>query len=212
MDNKRYKEIKKENDLIVSHLTGNYQRIAYIYIKKARGYAIKNIDTEMKIQDVIKLLEENDFTKMPFHLVITDENEFINNNIQKLSKQVKDPDRIKTIVGVSLIALFIIAWTAISIWMRQDAKAPKVQNVKYELITDTSIKITWDEHNLASNGYYIWMEDNKGNILEGKYSIREENYIFTIEKNKEYNFFIQVKKTDYFDVSDPVKLKYVPSN
>lgn len=207
MKDNRYNEIKKENNGIVNHLTGEYQRIANIYIKKARGYAIKNIDTEMKINDTLKTLEEYDFKKVSFFSVFANESEFIDLNIQKLSKQVKDPDRIKTVIGVSLIVLFIVAWFAISFKMKQTPVAPSVENLKYEFITDTKIKIIWDEQNIATNGYYVWLEDSNGNI-QGKYNVMEETYIFTIDKTQTYTFYVQIKKTDYFASSIPTELVY----
>lgn len=207
MKDNRYIEIKKENNEIVNHLTGEYQRIANIYIKKARGYAVKNIDTEMKINDTLKVLEEYDYKKVSFYSVFENESDFIDLNIQKLSKQVKDPDRIKTIIGVSLIVLFIVAWFVISFKMKQTPVAPSVDNIKYELVTDTKIKITWDAQNIATNGYYVWLEDSNGDI-QGKYNVMEETYTFTIDKNKTYTFYVQIKKTDYFAASIPTELIY----
>lgn len=212
MKDARYSEIKKENDLLVSHLTGNYKRIADIYIKKARGYAVKNVDTELKIQDALKELEEKNFRKVPYNTFISDETKFINGQIEKLSKQVKDPDRIKTIIGVSLIAIFIIGWGVINFWMRQKSSIPQVQNVQYELVSSSKLKLTWNESDFAVNGYIIWSEDLNGEIVQGKYNVKECNYVFKIEEDKAYKFFVQVKDSDYYKSSTPVEIIYNPNN
>ena len=49
----RYQELKKENDQLLNTLGDSYQRLATIYIKKARGFAVKNEDTEVKIRDTL---------------------------------------------------------------------------------------------------------------------------------------------------------------
>ncbi len=167
----------------------------------------KLIEYACKINDTLKVLEEYDYKKVSFYSVFENESDFIDLNIQKLSKQVKDPDRIKTIIGVSLIVLFIVAWFVISFKMKQTPVAPSVENIKYELVTDTKIKITWDAQNIATNGYYVWLEDSNGDI-QGKYNVMEETYTFTIDKNKTYTFYVQIKKTDYFAASIPTELIY----
>lgn len=210
MKDSRYLEIKKENDTLISHLTGSYQKIAIIYIKKARGYASKTIDTEMKIQDTLKVLEDYDIRKVGYHSAISDETTFIEGNIAKLSKQTKDPDRMKTIISLSLIVIFIIAWVVISIWMRQDTKAYPPQNVVCEIEEENQIKVSWDKSNFASNGYYVWVEDLNGNIKEGKYNVMEEQYIFTLDITQSYMFCVQVKETDFLALSNPTKVKFNP--
>ena len=52
-------EITKENDQLLNSLGDSYQRLATIYIKKARGYAVRNEDTEVKIRDTLFILKKH---------------------------------------------------------------------------------------------------------------------------------------------------------
>ena len=54
----RYQELKKENDQLLNSLGDSYLRLATIYIKKARGFAVKNEDTEVKIRDTLYILKK----------------------------------------------------------------------------------------------------------------------------------------------------------
>ncbi|MCI6716357.1 MAG: hypothetical protein SOZ32_03365 [Bacilli bacterium] len=207
MKDNRYQEIKKENDILLSHLSNRYQNVANIYIKKARGYAIKNVDTELKIQNVLTKLEDYDRRNVSFSIAIPNETEFIESNIKELSKQVKDQNRWKTILGLSLIGLFIIAWFVINIWMRQETPNQTPQNLKYEVISPTEVKISWDINNFATEGYYVWMVDDT-NKKTGPFEISENEYIFIVEENKTYIFYVQTIATELFGKSEPAKLEY----
>ena len=65
----RYKQLKKENDQLLNTLGDSYQRVATIYIKKARGFAVKNEDTEVKVRDTLYLLK-NTVTKEQFAVLL----------------------------------------------------------------------------------------------------------------------------------------------
>lgn len=207
MKDNRYQEIKKENDIIVSHLGDAYQRLATIYIKKARGYAIKNVDTELKIQSVLKKLEDYDLRNVQIGVAIPSETDFIETNIKDLSKQIKDPNRWKTILGLSLIGLFIIIWVVISIWMRQETPNQTPQNLKIEVISKTQVKLSWDENSFATEGYYIWMVDDT-NKKTGPFEIVENEYTLTIESDKTYIFYVQTIATELFGKSEVAQIKY----
>lgn len=207
MKDNRYQELKNENNEILSHLGPTYQNIANIYIKKARGYATKTIDTELKIQDVLKKLEDYDFRNVSISSVIPSDTVFIEDNVSKLSKELKDPNRYKTIIWLVVIALVIIAWFVLSIWMKSDTSNLSPTNVTYELISPTKIKIKWDENKLATEGYYVWYVDSN-NVKKGKYETINTEFIFTIEEGKSYTFYVQTIKTEYLAESDPSMLKY----
>lgn len=207
MKDNRYQELKKENNEILSHLTLSYQALANIYIKKARGYACKTVDTELKIQDVLKKLEDYSIRNVSINIVIPSETEFIESNISNLSKEVKDPNRYKTIIWLSIIIIAIIAWFVLSIWMKSETPNQSPQNLTIEVVESNKIKVTWDENKWATEGYYIWYVDSK-NQKHGKYSIKENEFIITIEQNKSYTIYVQTIETEYFGESDPSEIKY----
>lgn len=207
MKDNRYQEIKKENDLTISHLSNAYQRLATTYTKKARGYAVKNTDTELKIQGVLAKLEDYDMRNILINIAIPNEAEFIEGNIKELSKQVKDPNRWKTILGISIIGLVIVAWFVINIWMKKESPNQTPQNLRIEVISETQIKLSWDVNNFATEGYYVWKVDNT-NKKDGPFEISENEYIFIVEKNKTYTFYVQTIPTDIFDKSAEAQIKY----
>lgn len=203
----RYKNLKEENDKILLQLTGKYQHLANIYIKKARGYAVKNIDTEMKINDTLLELDDYDSRNVSYENAITNDNLFIENHIELLSKELKDPNRWKTILGLTLIALFIILWGIISIWMRQETPGKSPQNLSVEKISNTQVKVKWDEVDFATEGYFVWKVDSQGHV-EGKYHTLMLEYIFDVEPNNNYTFYVQTKKTQYLGESKAVSIEY----
>lgn len=207
MKDNRYQELKKENNEILSHLTLSYQALANIYIKKARGYACKTVDTELKIQDVLKKLEDYSIRNVSINIVIPSETEFIESNISNLSKEVKDPNRYKTIIWLSIIIIAIIAWFVLSIWMKSETPNQSPQNLTIEIVESNKIKVTWDENKWATEGYYVWYVDSK-NQKYGKYSIKENEFIITIEQNKSYTIYVQTVETEYFGESDSSEIKY----
>lgn len=207
MKDTRYNDLKKENNNIVTTLTGDYQRIANIYIKKARGYAIANLDTEMKINDCLKSLEEYMYKGVNYHSVILSDTDFVESHIQLLSKEFHDPNKVKSIIGISLIVLFIIIWTVISIWMRQKTPSKAPENLRIERVSNTKVLLKWDEVDLATEGYYVWREDSSGNIF-GKFHTLKLEYQFEVKEGEKYTFYIQTKKTEYLAESKVVKIEY----
>lgn len=207
MNDPRYKELKSNNDKIIETLSLSYQQLANIYVKKARGYAVRNSDTELKINDVLKKLEEYSEKSLQIDLVIPNQTLFIEENIQVLSKEYKDPDRWKTIVWLTVIGLCFIAWFAISIWMRQEKPNYTPENLKYELISEDTIKITWDKGEFATEGYYVWMIDETGKKY-GNYEVSENSYIFNIDKEKTYTFYVKTRATEFFGESAEASIKY----
>lgn len=207
MKDNRYQELKKANNEILNHLSLSYQNVANIYVKKARGYACKTIDTELKIQNVLKKLEDYDFRHVTINIAIPSETEFIESNIANLSKQIKDPNRYKTIIWSVIILSSIVAWFVISIWLKSETPNQSPQNFTYEVLSDTKIKLKWDENSWATEGYYVWYIDNN-NKKYGKYETLETEFIITIEKDKTYTIYVQTIKTEYLGESDPSIINY----
>jgi len=207
MKDTRYKELREENNLLLNNLSGEYYRLGNIYIKKARGYAVKSVDTELKIADCLKILEDYSYRHVDYHSVISSDTAFIEENIQKLSKELNDPNRKKTIFALSLIVLFIIVWVIISIWMRKETPNEAPKNLKLEKVSNTEVVLSWDLVEFATEGYYVWQIDDDGNIY-GKYHTLKLEYTFEIEDGKSYTFYIQTKKTELLAESSVVSIKY----
>ena len=54
----RYKELIKENNNVLNALSDDYRKVGYNYVKKARGYAVKSLDTEIRIKEVLEELNK----------------------------------------------------------------------------------------------------------------------------------------------------------
>lgn len=212
MKDNRYIELKKENDEILIHLSPAYNHLGTIYIKKARGYAVKSVDTELKIKDVLLKLEDFDMRNVQYNIAIQDETLFIESNVKELSKQVKNTERTKAIIGISLIVLAIISWFVISIWMRQDTPNEAPQNVVCEKVSESSIKVSWDQGSFASEGYLVMALCSDGTKL-GYYHTIDTSYTFLeLDTNKVYTFYVKTVETELFDESPDSQVVYNPSN
>ena len=207
MKNERYKELKDENNKIIETLLPMYQNIANTYIKKARGYAVRNIDTELKINDLLKKLEEYSEKNIQVDLVIPNQSKFIEENIALLSKEYKDPDRWKTVAWLIGIGIAFLAWFVISIWMRQETPNYTPTNLKYEIVDTDKIKISWDKGEFATEGYFVWMIDENGKKY-GNYEVSETSYTFTVDLDKTYTFYVKTRETEFFGESADVSIKY----
>ena len=87
MDNKtRYKELIKENNLAISYLSESYQRIVLAYTKKARGFGVKSLDTEVKIKKVIEEVTSYDEKNIDVNIAIPNMTDFIEERIKLISK------------------------------------------------------------------------------------------------------------------------------
>ncbi len=209
MKDERLIELKKENDKILEILSPSYKQIGQIYIKKARSYAVKSVDTELKINDVLKRLEEYSEKNLQRNIAIPNETSFIEDNIKLLSKEYKDPDRWKTILWVSFLAICIIAWFVISILMRRVKPNTPPTNLKVEPVSITELKLSWDKVDLATEGYYVWiMEENNKDQEERYYHTLETNYTFKIEPNKTYILYVKTVETEYLGESEKVYITY----
>ena len=87
MDNKtRYKELIKENNEAISYLSDSYQRIVLAYTKKARGFGVKSLDTEVRIKKVIEEVTEFDQKNIDVNVAIPNMTDFIEERVKLISK------------------------------------------------------------------------------------------------------------------------------
>ena len=64
----RYKELIKENNNVLNALSDDYRKVGYNYVKKARGYAVKSLDTEIRIKEVLEELTNLSRVCKEYHL------------------------------------------------------------------------------------------------------------------------------------------------
>lgn len=195
----RYKELKKENDQLLNELGDSYQRLATIYVKKARGYAVRNEDTEVKIRDTLFILKKHSDDGAICSIAIPNESEFIESRVALLSKQYKDPDMIKGAIILAVLIILGIAWYMVGQYISRKVAYSTPQNINVNILEDNKIEITWNQVMYANEYtiYYI-VEEN----TSAMYKSEENKYIFELEKNKEYTFYIYVPGNNLFKQSE----------
>lgn len=195
----RYKELKKENDQLLNELGDSYQRLATIYVKKARGYAVRNEDTEVKIRDTLFILKKHSDDGAICSIAIPNESEFIESRVALLSKQYKDPDMIKGAIILAVLIILGIAWYMVGQYISRKVAYSTPQNINVNILEDNKIEITWNQVMYANEYtiYYI-VEEN----TSAMYKSEENKYIFELEKNKEYTFYIYVPGNNLFMQSE----------
>lgn len=195
----RYKELKKENDQLLNELGDSYQRLATIYVKKARGYAVRNEDTEVKIRDTLFILKKHSDDGAICSIAIPNESEFIESRVALLSKQYKDPDMIKGAIILTVLIILGIAWYMVGQYLSRKVAYGTPQNINVNILEDNKIEITWNQVMYANEYtiYYI-VEEN----TSAMYKSEENKYIFELEKNKEYTFYIYVPGNNLFKQSE----------
>lgn len=204
----RYQELKKENDQTVSYLGDTYQYLADIYIKKARGYAVKNEDTEIKIRTVLDTLKNYDEQRIPLPVAIPNESKFIEENVKLLSKKYKDPDHIKGIIWLTVIIVFCIGWIVAGQYLARPVYFDAPTGLKVTKINDDKIKVSWREVDNAKE-YVIYFKDETGNKSALR-TISECEYIFEIDKSHSYTFYVYVKESSAINKSSESSITYTP--
>lgn len=210
MADTRYKELKTENDQICASLSDSYQRVALTYIKKARGYAVKNADTEIKIKETLSILEDYDTRRVPYNIAIPDVSDFIEPRIKLLSKQVKDVDKVKSIIAVSLFILAIAVWAGISIWSKKETLLATPDNLQVTTTSD-GIKLSWNKVEYADEGYITYYVDSNGR-QSASYRTMNDYYEYNVDIDESYTFYVCAIKTDLLGQSKPAIYDYKPSN
>ncbi len=206
----RYQQLRKENDLLLSYLTDSYKQLAEIYIKKARGYAVREEDTEVKIKIVLTELTKYDESGIHITTAIPNQSEYIEKNIRLLSKRYKDPDRIKGIIWVCVIIIASILWIAAGKYFAKEVTylAPKEFHIArvYENNNNMlEITLKWREVENA-NEYVIYYEVD-GN-KSAQRTVEGIEFTFTLEKNQTYIFYIYTKNNSVFGSSEVVSVTY----
>jgi hypothetical protein len=202
----RYIQLKKENNQICSYLGDSYKNIADIYIKKARGYASKSVDTEIKIKEVLEELKGFDDASIPQSVSIPNISNFIENRISKLSKKYRDLEQIKGIIAVVILIAVCIAWVAVGNYFSRTVYLDEPTNFAVSVVNDNKVTLTWDTVELAEE-YVIYYKDSTGKMSATR-TISTNTYTFELEYNKTYTFYLYAKETSSIAASNTISITY----
>lgn len=159
MDSKqRYKEIIKENDLDISYLSDSYQNVANIFSKKARGYGIKSLDTEVKIKEIVKEITDYDQKGIPVNIAIPNVSEYIETKMKQVSKAPSSKDKVKEIIAVSIFLLIIAGYFVINFMINKKIPLDAPTDVNATIVTNNNqnyFYLEWKYNNLATEGYNL---------------------------------------------------------
>lgn len=218
MDNKqRYKELMKENDQILSYLSDSYQRIGSAYLKKARGYAVKSIDTELQIKKTLEELTSFDEKHIEQSIAIPNMTNYIEENVRKLSKAPTHRYKIKEIIAVTIFILVIAGYFVANCYLNKKKPIASPANVVVTVLpSDQRFQLFWDNDENATNGYHIviYRDDEEIFARDVKKNVdtvtSKQFYISDViyEEGKQYRFEITVKETTYFKESAPTIINY----
>ena len=205
----RYQELKKENNELLLTLGDSYQRLADIYIKKARGFATRTEDTEVKIKDTLYILKEYSDQGILCSIAIPNESEFIEGRVKLLSKQYKDPDMVKGWIILSLLIVATIIWVAVGQYLGRKVYFEEPTNFVVKSTEGNKVTLSWDQVELA--GEYSLYYTVDGNT-SSTYRTDKLEYTFTLEYGKTYTFYVFITGTDYFGESSKATITYTLEN
>lgn len=166
MDTKtRYKQLIKENNDMLNKLGDSFRRIAYNYTKKARGYGVKGIDTEVKIKAVLEELTTYDENHLDANIIIPNMTEYIESHIKQLSKAPNISIKIKEVLAVSALILCIIGYFILNSYLnrKRSLGVPTDAIVEVDSTSDY-FRLIWEENPLASEGYTIKIYKEDGSM------------------------------------------------
>lgn len=214
----RYKELIKENNETIKYLSNSYQSIAYTYIKKARGYAIKSLDTEVKIKKVLEELSNFDEKHIDVHLAIPNMSIYIESHVQYLSKAVANKYKVKEIIAVTIFLLILVGYFVANFYLNKKVPLSTPTNVNIAVMPNQNncFYLTWDHNELATNGYYliIYEDDEKIKEVDVKKQVdtnTNKQYFKTdivYKDGKRYKFEIKTEATNEYKASDIVIIYY----
>ena len=203
MDTKtRYKQLIKENNQTMTYLSDSYQRIANNYMKKARGYGVKSIDTEVKIKAVLEELTSYNEKNIDAHIAIPNMTDYIEQHIQELSKAPNISFKIKEIIAVGILIILIVGYYVINCQFNKKRPLAAPQDVVISVIGDNQhFYLEWTHNPLAQNGYRIAIKNKETNEVIKTISIakrvidekRQECNLTDILYNPEITYIFEIK-------------------
>ena len=203
--NERIQELKKENNQLLNSLGDSYLRLADIYVKKARGYGVRNEDTEVKIRDTLFILKKYSDEGALCNVVIKNESEFIEGRVKLLSKQYKDPDMLKGAIILGVLVVLAIGWVVVGKYLSRKVYFDKPTNFVVSNVEDNKVTLTWGNVLYAKEYSIYYKVDNNSSST---YYTEKCEYTFTLEKGKTYTFYLYVDANDLFGKSEEVSVTY----
>lgn len=216
----RYKQLKKENDELLSYLSESYKKIGTAYLKKARGYAVKSLDTEVRIKEVLEELTSFDEKSLDANIVISNMTEYIESNINKLSKAPKSSITIKEVIAVSLFIAAILAYFAFDLFLNKKTEHFEPTNIEVSLARSKGedvLFIKWDYNQFASDGYDIEIYEN-GNLIKPAFHVdmmidsesKKQYYLSDVIYHEDsiYEIKIVVRETEDYNRSKVITFKW----
>lgn len=164
----RYKELIKENNEAISYLGDSYKNIANIFAKKARGFGVKSLDTEVKIRDVIRELVEFDEKNINVNIAIPNLTEYVESKMKVISKAPSKKDRIKEIIAVSIFLLVIAGYFVVNNMLKKKVPLDPPQDITATVISSNNQEyfyLEWKYDNLSTGGYNLKVKIN-GEIVK----------------------------------------------
>ncbi len=201
----RYQELKKENNQLLNSLGDSYLRLATIYIKKARGFAVKNEDTEVKIRDTLYILKKYSDEGALCSVVIKNESEFIEERVKLLSKQYKDPEMIKGAIILVILIIITIGWVCVSKYLSRKVYYEKPSSLVVSKVEDNKVTISWQGLSYANKYSIYYKVDNE---TSSTYYSDKCEYTFTLTKGKTYTFYVYVTEDKVFGRSEEISVTY----
>lgn len=219
---KRYKQLIKENNDELNQLSDSFRRIAYNYTKKARGYGVKSLDTEVRIKEVLDELTSYDEKHLDANIVIPNMTEYIEAHIKLLSKAPHFSIKIKEIIAVSILILCIIGYFVLNAYLNRKMPLGVPSDAIIEVAEpDKYFRISWSENPFAEEGYEIKIykkdvamepiiKNITKSVIDGKQicEIKELSY----DGTSIYIFEIKAKATDEYKESEVLTLTYPKGN
>ena len=199
----RYKQIKKENEDIVKYLGDSYQNIANIYMKKARGFGAKNIDTEVKIKSVLEEIRSFDEDHRVYSEAIPNENDFINEKMKNISKRSSSKEKVSSIIAGTILIVVLVVWIAVGQYLGRTVHLDEPKDVTAFVMSPTSVKVTWKDVQLAKQYeiYYV----TPSNQEKATRTISATEYVFNdLTERGTYKFFVRCAADKNFGSSDYV--------
>lgn len=201
----RYLELKKENNELLNQLSDSYFRLAEIYIKKARGYGVKNEDTEVKIRDTLYILKKYSDEGAICNVVIKNESEFIEERVKLLSKQYRDPDMIKGTIILVILILLGIAWVVVGKYLSRKVYFEAPSGFEVSNVDENKVTLKWNSVVYASEYSLYYKVDNNSSST---YYTEKCEYTFTLEQGKTYTFYLCVTENSLFGKSEEISITY----
>lgn len=197
----RYREIIKENDEIVKYLSDSYQNIATIYVKKARGFGVKSIDTEVKIKETLVEIRDFDEKGTPYAIAIPNETTFINERMKSISKKSPNKEKITSIIAGTILIVVMLAWIIGGQILARTVHLEEPKDVIAIQTSNTNIEVSWRDVQLATH-YDIYMVTPSGKELATR-TISSTKYVFDcIDEPGIYKVYVRCAANKNFGCSE----------